>query len=40
MRLSTGYFATVIAFKKDQWKKTRRDTLPEDMENMRGFKKS
>lgn len=37
LRLSTGHFATVIAFDKDYWKKTRHETPPEDME---GFRKN
>lgn len=35
--LSTGHFATVIAFTKSYWEETRHETPPEDME---GFRKN
>jgi len=37
LRLSTGHFATVIAFERSHWKKTRHEWPPEDME---GFRKN
>jgi hypothetical protein len=33
--ISTGHFATVIAFKRDQWMKTRHESPPENMEGLR-----
>jgi len=33
--LSTGHFATVIAFKRNYWERTRHEWPPEDMESFR-----
>jgi hypothetical protein len=33
--ISTGHFATVIAFKRDQWMKTRHESPPENIEGLR-----
>lgn len=33
--ISTGHFATVIAFKRDEWLRTRRESPPENIEGLR-----
>ena len=35
LRLSTGHFATVIAFRRNYWERTRHEWPPEDMESFR-----
>ena len=33
--ISTGHFATVVAFKRDQWMRTRHESPPENIEGLR-----